>query len=144
MYQQGCGTACKHCQTLMCSSSAPNISTATPSDLSKATDDYINRQIIINNGDVGFWRHIRCGWHSGLPLCCIIFFVFFWLPLFGLRYFILENEGRIVRWLKWITRRWPPKKEKYQYVACPLCVLLGRKVQIKVCSGTNRHGCCLN
>lgn len=78
---------------------------------------------------------IKCGRYSKIPFCCILFFVCFWIPLFYLNSFQL-----IKKFIKW----YPPRKG-YNYVACPLCLLIGRRVTIKKCDYKgNEPGCCLH
>jgi hypothetical protein len=75
-------------------------------------------------------NHIRCGRCSGIPICCIIFFLVFWVPLF---YFI--NFKLVKRFIKW----WPPAK--FNYVPCVMCYFLKNKKQIYVCKIGDKRCC---
>ena len=81
---------------------------------------------------VKLWRTVVCGWYSNIPVCCIIFFVLVWSPLFYFNSFSLVKK---------FLDRWPPGKPFY-YVACPFCVLFNKRKKSKVCE-YSCTGCCL-
>jgi len=74
--------------------------------------------------------HFHCGRHSGIPLCCMIFFVFLWGPLSRLSYFSL-----VKKFIYW----YPPVK--FGYVPCLFCFVLRRKAKIRNCSNDNLYCC---
>lgn len=68
----------------------------------------------------------RC---SGIPWCCIAFYILLWMPL-----------RRFQRLRKAYTR-WAHKDQVWtgEYVPCPLCRLLKHQIQIKQCSPACSH-----
>lgn len=79
-------------------------------------------------------KHVRCGRMSNIPFCCIVFYLFFWTPMFACRRLPL---------FKRFTRWYPPGKP-FNYVPCFLCLTLQRRRKIKHCDyAPNDVGCCL-
>jgi hypothetical protein len=68
----------------------------------------------------GWVAHYRCGLHSGIPKCCIRFFVRSWWDL--------EPNARPDR-----------SRSKANYVQCPACYKARRAVQTKTCECVWRH-----
>lgn len=79
------------------------------------------------------FRHIRCGFRSNIPICCILFYVFVWNFIYLFMYF------EVVK--KFIC--WYPPKNVCEYVACPICVILRRRQELHECSEFDPN-CCLN
>jgi hypothetical protein len=72
-------------------------------------------------------NHIRCGYHSNIPICCMIFFLVFWIPLFYLLCF---------QWVKQFINWYPPpmrNKKRFDYVPCPFCFIFNRRRKILLC-----------
>ena len=72
---------------------------------------------------------IKCGRHSGIPWCCIFWFIFVWCPLWGCK--------RLREWyvLKVVL--------DWDYVACPICWLTKKNKgeKLKSCNcGTGISG----
>ena len=59
---------------------------------------------------------LQCGLHSGLSLCCVLFYGLVWSNV---------RQGRFTRWYM--------KQHKLGYIPCPLCVLLRRDVCVTDC-----------
>lgn len=69
---------------------------------------------------------IKCGYHSGFPLCCILFYITFWEA----ECFYSEIKRRHSKLGEWYNK----KIKGIQYVRCPLCTLRRKKIEIKLCS----------
>jgi hypothetical protein len=77
------------------------------------------------------YRHVRCGRCSGIPVCCILFFLGFWVPLF-----LFINFKPVKRFVKW----WPPQ-ERFNYVPCFICYWRRNKKKIHVCKLGDKRCC---
>ncbi len=142
MSRQGCDTKCGPKLTPTSSSSQRNTLTKIPSVSQKEIRDLTERYLWFRNYPIyaqrwsfkRIWRTIVCGWHSNIPVCCIVFFLLCWSPLFYLTAF-----SWVQRFIEW----WPPSKRRFNYVACPLCVLRNKRNRLKICSeSTGCAGCC--
>ena len=61
---------------------------------------------------------MKCGRHSGIPLCCIFWFILVWRPLFRFR--------RLRKWYIFkVVLDW-------DYVACPVCWIFKRNKGTKL------------
>lgn len=65
---------------------------------------------------------IRSGINSGIPLCCIIWYTFFW------NMFLLWK----INLVKKIYHR--VINGEFGYVICPICLILNYGVKVKTCS----------
>ena len=69
---------------------------------------------------IPWWKQLdhdlQCGLHSGLPLCCVLFYVLVWARI---------RQGRFTRWYM--------QQHESDYIPCPLCVLRGREVRVAEC-----------
>jgi len=76
------------------------------------------KRILFQIGRMKFWpQFFKCGWHSGYPLCCILYWIL---------YFDLQDAGFWRNY--WTTAR----HEKY--VECPMCKWLKPKIRtVKKC-----------
>ena len=63
-------------------------------------------------------RDIAFGVHSGIPRCCIAFFVKEW------EYMYMDDSNPYVQAVNYAA---------WNYVPCPKCLGTGRKVKIKFC-----------
>ncbi|MBC8296925.1 MAG: hypothetical protein H8E55_14170 [Pelagibacterales bacterium] len=62
---------------------------------------------------------LRCGKHSGIPLCCIFWFIFFWCPLWRFE--------RLRMWYFYKSYEW-------EYIPCVACLISKRDVgELKKC-----------
>jgi len=62
----------------------------------------------------------KCGRHSGVPTCCIFWFVCVWVPMFRFKKIRVWYFNRILNW---------------DYIPCLLCVITKKNVgKLKVCS----------
>jgi hypothetical protein len=68
---------------------------------------------------------IECGLHSGIPKCCVLFFVKVW------RHWMDEREGVLMN-SYWSTQRVLGINQP-GYIPCPACLLAGNLVPIKEC-----------
>lgn len=66
-------------------------------------------------------KDIKCGIHSGFPICCISFYSFLWRPVL-IRYPLLRS------WHDALERDKGPG-----YIRCPLCMLRRHIVDVKEC-----------
>ena len=96
------------------------------------------------------WRQavpiIARGIHSGIPICCVTFFVFEWLPWKKISdshpYEVeLERAGVGGRaWEEEQMRRWraggSPDLKPPQYVPCPDCLVAARFVELHICDAS--------
>lgn len=77
----------------------------------------------------GTWRHmihdIRCGIHSGIPACCIAFYIGHWMHGF---------EG--MKEAQYITRHRKRMREAKLsgYIACPDCLTTKNLVRPNICA----------
>lgn len=133
MSRQGCDTKCTHCKTVNCLNSAHTTKTQTPivsyeeiKCLETLYLDNINSSMKRHPWSLRrIWNHIRCGQHSNIPLCCILFFIVFWTPLFYLLCF---------KPVKWFINWYPPiRQERFNYVPCPFCLVFNRRRKLKIC-----------
>ena len=72
-------------------------------------------------------RDIAYGIHSNIPRCCIDFFVDVWSP------------QRMWEWSEY--NRAIDRREHYNYVPCPRCFFLDRRVHLKDCLLECRREC---
>jgi hypothetical protein len=63
---------------------------------------------------------VRCGLHSGIPACCIAWYLGPWR---------LVGYGRAPR----IRRTYFELLDGFGHIACPLCFLKGRVVEVREC-----------
>lgn len=106
-----------------------------PDSLKKDIDSLVEYLVRKNNQKVDYrlstlYSHIKCGRCSGIPYCCIFFFLFFWMPLFSLIGF-----KPIKAFIKW----WPPIK--CNYVPCFFCYFFKNKIKIHVCKKDDEKCC---
>lgn len=90
----------------------------------------VARELGVEPTDRSAMEMIECGLHSGLPKCCVAFFVKVWWP-----YWLLLDErlslakvdphGSFDAYQKWTTRP--------GYVPCPRCVLDESFVEVLPC-----------
>ena len=73
-----------------------------------------------------FFRHFRCGWHSNIPICCMIFFVTFWQVCWLLGHFPL-----IRKFLGYYPSH---KYRNYRYVPCFFCYFMGSCNRVLTCN----------
>jgi hypothetical protein len=84
------------------------------------------------------YKSLRCGLHSGFPLCCIAFYMLFWQWLHYKNWF-----GRFLHKL-FFSKYWNfiHYHDRYNnsyargagYIQCPLCSMSGYSVVVKECS----------
>jgi hypothetical protein len=64
-----------------------------------------------------------CGRHSGIPRCCVLFFIWLWFPLWDWKPFRKP-------WGAWLCRRYRAwtlfKRNGSNCTRCPLCLWLRR------------------
>jgi len=64
-------------------------------------------------------HHIKCGTHSGIPNCCIEWFISNWIPVFYVdRDFIQKHHS---------------KNGDAEYIRCPKCIEDNLIIKIKKC-----------
>lgn len=81
-------------------------------------------------------EHIECGRHSGIPACCVAWYLTGWRALNAIDDVFGESEdfgdGIVMRTrgltVSYIGRR------PWGYVPCPVCAVLGRRVEVRSCS----------
>src|SRR5262245_51195025 len=66
---------------------------------------------------------IECGLHSGIPRCCVTFYVTAWCPMWDANAFDLLADYRQL-----LDRR------RCGFVACPACLLAGKRLMLKRCT----------
>jgi len=89
---------------------------------------YLNQTIRLRvDQRMPYWRHnIRCGLHSGIPWCCVLFFTFVWYPTAETRW-----HERYRRWRTWWHRN--------GCIRCPICILRNAPgISAKHCDCYNR------
>lgn len=69
---------------------------------------------------MGILHDIRCGFHSGIPACCIAFYLGPWSWV---------SYGRF----PWLRARYLKATQDFNYIGCPLCLLRGRRVLVADC-----------
>jgi hypothetical protein len=75
---------------------------------------------MINNMDIdSMAKHITCGLHSGIPLCCISFFIFFWNGN-------IDRPGKLFDMVR--------KDKNSNYIRCPLCIKRNHIIKVKPCN----------
>ncbi len=141
MCRQDCDTKCTGCEIRTSSSSVPNIGTKTALGLFEEINFLQYFSIDVSNAARRKWTfkrfygQCRCGLYSGMPICCVIFFVSIWINLF-----YLWNFKPIRDFCRW----YPPGR--FGYVPCPICFLRGNKKKIRNCFNHYDNplpGCCL-
>lgn len=107
----------------------------------------------INKADAAAVRAVRCGLHSGFPLCCMMFYVKVyarWLSLVPdvceQANFNFDNMQRLLRQidprfeehsaLQWayLDQSRGGKDGRIGYVRCPACILVNRSVKVRGCN----------
>ncbi|SRR5713226_10303603 len=93
-------------------------------------------------------KMFECGRHSGFPLCCILWYIYIWTPLYvswelshyrysftRLYHFLMDKIGR---WRK-VTHTYTEEdgavvenETGYGRIPCPLCLFIGIKNYFKV------------
>lgn len=78
---------------------------------------------------------IRCGWHSRVPVCCILYYLTFW-RLFSAISVALFGDRRLLIWYTEgvCRRRAPRRKTRFGRAACPICLCLRRDVTLAACA----------
>jgi len=78
-----------------------------------------------------FYKDWYCGFKSGIPICCVIFFNIFWgrLPRAEPRL----KELKVYQFYRDLI----PKST--EYTPCPFCLILNRKKEIKSCDWFRCH-----
>ena len=66
-------------------------------------------------------RHIRCGLHSRIPWCCILWFITYWNVILLVK--------KLNLWYIRITSK-PMEGNPYgwEYIPCPLCLIMKRNM----------------
>lgn len=81
---------------------------------------------------------IVCGLHSGIPPCCVAFFVMTWEPLMFEEWLAEEEkdterletiEHLMAGWWNCITE----PDDNWGYIPCPACFLQGKRVKVRRC-----------
>lgn len=82
-------------------------------------------------------EQIECGRHSEIPDCCIYFFCTWWQENCESArhedYELLRKVAERIHGYEKVVRSWG-------YVACPTCLLTGRKVKLAACPITCPRG----
>lgn len=87
------------------------------------------RTIGVDTEDLFQLFDIECGLHSGIPKCCILFFVKLWRPLTFCGLMPLVNSYMAARMTLGPSA---------QYIMCPACLLARNVVEIKPCDCKKR------
>lgn len=81
-------------------------------------------------------HHAYCGYKSGIPFCCILYFITIWT---WIDFFVCKGKTynvprdlywRKIRILDAYTKLY---SDKIEYVKCPICIILKRDKKIKHC-----------
>ena len=72
---------------------------------------------------VSFFYEVKCGWVSGIPLCCILWYILFW------RFIAIDCQFKSWYYNKALQRY----DYKVRYVTCPICLMKRKLAQIKDC-----------
>lgn len=82
-------------------------------------------------------EHVSCGLHSGIPVCCIVWYLTGWRALGALDRVFGEHEDfgdGIVMTTRGLTvsygDRFVPGR---WYIPCPVCVVRGRRIELAPC-----------
>lgn len=73
-------------------------------------------------------RDIAMGLHSGIPACCVLFYVGPWRSVF----YTSPTKASKAHWAK-LARAWRALGRNIQYIACPRCLREKRFVRIHHC-----------
>ncbi len=65
---------------------------------------------------------LRCGWHSGIRPCCILWYVTGWRYVICGRWWTYQPYWRLIE-----------LRGGFDHVPCPACLALGRAVELKDC-----------
>lgn len=118
--------------------SVHTMKTPTQSESSLETDiRFINNlHVDVLNANVDFnfkliYRDFRCGWKSNIPICCMLFFSFFWRFLY-----LFVNYSLVKKFLSSY-----PADGRWRYKPCFMCFLFGRVRKLYLCN-ENDVSCC--
>ncbi len=67
---------------------------------------------------------IRCGIDSGIPACCILWFIGSW------RFLWVSKSDHVQRVRVWYLRTMRQDRE-FEHIPCPLCLLRDRPVAVR-------------
>ena len=83
-------------------------------------------------------ENIICGNHSGFPYCCILYYAFFWKLLFKGNKFRNKLCKLFHKYYSNFLHEEEYFRKSYRtgagYVKCPMCVLSGYTVYVKICA----------
>jgi len=90
----------------------------------------VARDLGVDPADGAVMKMVECGLHSGLPRCCVAFFVKVWWPYWlvideRLSLAKVDPHGSFAAYQRWTTRP--------GYVPCPRCVLDENFVEVLPC-----------
>lgn len=92
--------------------------------MSNEIDTRVSKIIVEYGLPMNKWNvlSINCGLHSGLPECCIVFFMTVWMPSFQIGFLDMPYMKHI-----------RSLKDRPQYIPCPACLVNKNIVMIKEC-----------
>ena len=106
-------------------------------------------------------KDVAYGVHSGIPICCVLYFALFWPALWAYPRLFRRHQGPALREYYWglvrtYEKRLPLEKKRvsdlkgarlerahllfrpeYDYIPCPICLHTGRVVPIRDCEKEN-------
>ena len=90
------------------------------------------------------FNNIRCGLHSGFPVCCVAFWATVWRPMCQsdnrsitrIRDCLLEVIGSIekARGISWYSDYYDDCIDGFGRIPCPMCLLFSRNTYCKKCN----------
>lgn len=85
-------------------------------------------------------NHARCGFHSGIPPCCITFFIKIWTKLIRSLPDFYESYAKspIERDIRRIMELYQNSTYKTDYICCPNCFITGRVEPLRECDCTKK------
>ncbi len=80
-------------------------------------------------------EHAECGLHSGLPLCCVTWYLTAWRLLWRIDFHVapVETIGEVDFLMDGVTVRYQ-MLAPWGYVPCPSCIVRNNRVNMRSCA----------